>query len=214
MESPDPPQPQRHRRRRSSTTREDVLDAAHSLFVADGYTATTVADIAREAGVALQTVYSAVGSKAHLLVALLDRARSDAGIAQIDAAAQAERGAWAVLESGPRVRRAMLEHAGDLLRLLAENAATDPEIASTWHELLERAHAGARTAMRALDRHGALRPGLSAEDAADRASALMHPTSLLFLLDRGWTLDEVEVWLLDTLARTLTTLEPPAAGAP
>lgn len=185
-----------------------MLDAAHALFVANGYTATTVADIAAEAGVALQTVYSAVGSKSYLLVALLDRARADAGVVDIDASAREGDGPWAVVESGPRVRRAMMEHAGDLIRLLAENAATDPAIQRAWEELLVRAHAGARNAMQTLDDYGVLRDGLSVEDAADQASAIMHPSALCFLLDRGWNLDRVQAWLLDALVRTLTTLEP------
>lgn len=176
--------------------------------MANGYTATTVADIAAEAGVALQTVYSAVGSKAYLLVALLDQARTDAGVFDIDAAAREHDGPWAVIESGPKVRRAMMEHAGDVIQLLAENAATDPEIERAWHELLSRAHAGALAAMGALEGYGVLRPGLTPEDAADSASAIMHPAALRFLLDRGWDLDRIEAWLLDTLVRALTTLEP------
>lgn len=180
--------------------------------MANGYTATTVADIAAEAGVALQTVYSAAGSKAYLLAALLDQARMDAGISDINGVARRDDGPRAVIESGPRVRRAMMEHAGDVIQLLAENAATDPEIGRAWHELLGRAHAGALAAMGSLDAYGVLRPGLTPEDAADQASAIMHPTALLFLLDRGWDHDRIEVWLLDTLVRTLTTLEPPQEG--
>ena len=62
------------------------MAAARRLFVTNGYQPTTVAQIATEAGVALQTVCSAVGSKAYLLVALLDQVREDAGVLGIDAA--------------------------------------------------------------------------------------------------------------------------------
>lgn len=48
-------------------TRRRVIDAAHRLFVSKGFTATTVADIAAEADVALQSVYTAGGNKAELL---------------------------------------------------------------------------------------------------------------------------------------------------
>lgn len=37
----------------------------------------------------------------------------------------------------------------------------------------------------------------------------MPPSALTFLIDRGWSLDRIEAWLLETLVRTLTTLEPP-----
>ncbi len=62
--------------------------------------------------------------------------------------------------------------------------------------------------MMLLDEYGVLRPGLTPQVAADRAAAIMHPSLILFLLDRGWTLEQIEAWMLDTLARALTTLKP------
>lgn len=55
-------------------TRDKVVAAARQLFVEKGYTATTIKDIARVAGVALQSVYAAGGSKAELLVTVSDQA--------------------------------------------------------------------------------------------------------------------------------------------
>src|SRR5687768_15232542 len=49
------------------TTRRRVLAAAQRLFVEKGYKATTMADIATDAGVAMQSVYNAGKSKADLL---------------------------------------------------------------------------------------------------------------------------------------------------
>jgi AcrR family transcriptional regulator len=53
-------------------TRSRVVDAARRLFLARGYAATTVADIATEAGVAVQSVYKAGTSKAALLQLAMD----------------------------------------------------------------------------------------------------------------------------------------------
>jgi AcrR family transcriptional regulator len=55
-------------------TRLRVVDAARHLFLTHGYTGTTVADIARAAGVAVQSVYSAGTSKAALLQLVMDSA--------------------------------------------------------------------------------------------------------------------------------------------
>jgi AcrR family transcriptional regulator len=59
------------RRERAESEREEtrvkVVEAAMKLFVEKGYTATTVSEIAKEAGVALQSVYKAGGSKAELM---------------------------------------------------------------------------------------------------------------------------------------------------
>src|ERR1700690_1526176 len=58
----DEPQPGRHRRDRART-RARMLDAARRLFVGRGYAATTIPEIAAEAGVAVPTIYWAFGSK-------------------------------------------------------------------------------------------------------------------------------------------------------
>jgi AcrR family transcriptional regulator len=57
-------------------TRRAVLDAARELFIEHGYAVTTVADIARRARVAVDTVYAAVGRKPALLREVLETAIS------------------------------------------------------------------------------------------------------------------------------------------
>src|SRR5262249_18350270 len=68
----------RRRRQRAEqerrATRLRVIEAAHALFLDRGYVATTMADIAREAGVALQSVYKVGHSKADLLHEVRDLA--------------------------------------------------------------------------------------------------------------------------------------------
>src|SRR5690348_867944 len=58
----------------AARTRQTVLDAARELFAAQGYTATTVEEIAGRAGVAKPTVFAAVGSKQVILKQLRDLA--------------------------------------------------------------------------------------------------------------------------------------------
>ncbi|HEV7757337.1 MAG TPA: helix-turn-helix domain-containing protein, partial [Acidimicrobiales bacterium] len=60
------------RRERSLRTRARVADAATGLFVDHGYLATTIEAVAERAGVAVQTVYYAFGTKRALLAAVLD----------------------------------------------------------------------------------------------------------------------------------------------
>jgi len=50
-----------------------ILDAAERVFAARGYAATTVKDVAQEAGVATGTVYLYFPSKEELFLALIDR---------------------------------------------------------------------------------------------------------------------------------------------
>jgi AcrR family transcriptional regulator len=55
------------RQAQARETKRAVLDAARELFVERGYGRTTIADIARTAGVSVETVYSTFGNKATLL---------------------------------------------------------------------------------------------------------------------------------------------------
>src|SRR3954449_2775669 len=61
------------RAEQAQRTRTAVLDAAGRCFLDKGYAATTMKDVAAEAGVSVQTVFGQ-GSKAALLLACVDRA--------------------------------------------------------------------------------------------------------------------------------------------
>jgi len=53
-------------------TQRVIVEAASRLFLEHGYHATSIGRIASEAGVAVQTIYNAVGSKRDLLSRVLD----------------------------------------------------------------------------------------------------------------------------------------------
>jgi AcrR family transcriptional regulator len=55
------------RRAQADETRAAVVRAARDLFLAQGYGRTTVADVAKAAGVSAETIYGAFGNKATLL---------------------------------------------------------------------------------------------------------------------------------------------------
>ena len=62
-----------NRREQAARTRSRILDAAYRHFCAAGYEATTMELIAREAKVAVQTVYFIFGTKARLLAEVESR---------------------------------------------------------------------------------------------------------------------------------------------
>jgi len=55
------------REEQARETRRRILAAAHDLFVAKGYGRTTIAEVAREAGVAVETIYAVFRNKPTLL---------------------------------------------------------------------------------------------------------------------------------------------------
>src|SRR6187402_3301883 len=62
------------RTQQAAATRRAVLAAARELFTTTGYAGTTVSDVARLAGVSVDTVYTSVGRKPQLLLAVHDMA--------------------------------------------------------------------------------------------------------------------------------------------
>jgi TetR/AcrR family transcriptional regulator, regulator of autoinduction and epiphytic fitness len=121
------------RARNARQTREQVLAAAAELFEESGWAGTTVAAIAKRAGVAVETVYSGFGSKKHVLRAVLDFAV----VGDADPVPLVEREMFATLATGDRGERItagleMLidihERVAKLWRTAMEAAASDAEI--------------------------------------------------------------------------------------
>ena len=71
------------RQESARATRQVILAAARRLFLKQGYAATTMPEIARAAGVALDTVYAAVGKKPALFRLLVETAISGEGDAVV-----------------------------------------------------------------------------------------------------------------------------------
>ena len=135
-------------------TRRSILDAAHELFVASGYAATTIQAIAERAGVAVQTVYAVFGNKRELLrqliesaitgddepVPITERAEAQAVAAEPDARRRAELDA--------ALSRSITERVAPVLRVASEAAASDPELAA----MMEAVKAARRQEMMASAR--------------------------------------------------------------
>ena len=103
------------RSERAALTRRELLDVAQRRFFADGYHATTLDDIADEAGYTKGAVYSTFKSKAGLFLALFDEV-VDRTVASMRAllASQAPREAKiAALARNPVQREPAVPAAGD-----------------------------------------------------------------------------------------------------
>lgn len=196
------------RREQALQTRQRVLDAAHLLFLRDGYAATTVATLAAEADVSAETVYKRFGSKAGLVRAIYERAlagegpvpapeRSDEMSAQdLDASEVLHRWTRLSMEVAPQVSPIML---------LARAAATTDPVAQ---ELLDEMNAQRLRRMehnaRRLRRRPGLRAGLTTAHIRDvmftYTSAELYET---LVLDRGWSLVRYADFLFDGMSGQL-----------
>jgi AcrR family transcriptional regulator len=197
-------------------TERRVVGAAQRLFVAQGYTGTTMADIAAEAGVAMQSVYKAGKSKADLLQRVVEVvvAGDDEDVLMIDrptfTSIAEEADAVLQLELVAALIASTQERSAPVQAAFREAAAVDPTVAANLDAELERRHAtfGTIVAMVSPKR---LRGSL--EESTDTAWAI--GSSELFLLlrvRRGWDADQYRTWLGRTLVELLLIPDVPRGG--
>jgi AcrR family transcriptional regulator len=205
-----------HRQQQASQTRRAILDAAAVLFVEPGYAATPLTAIAAEAGVAIQTVYKAFGSKQALLSALVDVtvAGDDEPVALPDREFVAEIRAL----TGARARLAryaqhLVEvHArqAQVMLALAAAATADPDAATIWRKNLDDRRTGMAMFAADLASTGQLRPDHTVDTAADVLWLAMDVRNYDWLVrQRGWSPERFQHWYVDTVAAAL--LAPPGS---
>jgi len=187
---------------RAQATRERVVAAAAPLFVAHGYLDTTMAELAGAAGVAVQTLYLAFGSKAAVLAAVWEAAGPERPAGWAEALATAPDGP-AALARHVDLTTAAVERRHPLDAVLRA-AAADPEPA----ELLATARAAAFDAhARAVDElaeHPGFTVDMSLQRATDVLATLLAPETYgLLVVQQGWTTPDWAEWALRHLVADL-----------
>lgn len=210
----DDPKPRRYesprRDQQAAATRREILEAALRLFERSGYTATTMAAIAAEAGVALKTVYLAFQTKRGLLLALWHlRLRGDEApvpvgerpwFREVIDEPDPER----LLRLNARNSRVVKERAGTLLEILRDAAPSDVELDALWTRIQTEFYDNQRSLVERLRTNNALRPGLDVDRGADILWTLNHPDLYRLLVgDRGWAPEQYEEWLGDAFCSQL-----------
>ncbi len=188
-------------------TRNRVVAAARELFVAKGYTATSMADIAAEAGVALQTVYTAGTSKAELLHMVVDL--EVAGDDEQVMFAQREAFKALARQDDPRRQVRMLadliaevqERSASIQAAYRQAAAVDASAAGYFEAAQVRRLQTFTEAVRMLPRAQLQRPP---DEASTTVWAIASPEMFHLLRHvRDWNADQYRSWLRRTLAAVL-----------
>lgn len=187
----------------AATTQRVILEAARRLFAERGYASVSVKELASEAGVAVQTIYDTFGSKGGVVLRFADLVDEEAGINELRPLIFASQDPRETLRLVARMRRQIGERCGDIVRMLMEGAAADPEVGVALAEGMRRQDIGQLAVAQRLEAAGALRPGIDAQRAADIMTALSASQIRdVLVVERGWSFDQFEIWLGETL-RTL-----------
>ncbi len=203
----------------AAANRAAVLEAAAQLLIDKGYSQTTMAAVARAAGVSVETVYKTFGNKPALVRQVLGTAvvGDDEPVALMDradmrAALRAPTGAQ-ILAAFAEASIDILARLGPLLAtLLVAARAGEPELREIAEQAGQQRLTDLTRVIDAIAATGDLRADLDAARAADVLWSIGSPEVYLQLtVDRGWSVADYRTWLAETLQATL--LQRPAALA-
>jgi AcrR family transcriptional regulator len=206
------------RQQQAAATRLGILEAAERLFEQRGYPATTMEQVAAEAGVALKTVYVVFATKSGLLRALWDlRLKGDqaeAGVAERPWYREVldEPDPGRQLRRNARNARLVKQRIAGVLKVLRSAAPVDPDAEALWRLIQTDFYGNQRAIVESLHARQALRPGLDVVAATDVLWTLNHPDVWLLLVgERGWTPEQWERWFADTACAQLLGRPPPGS---
>lgn len=188
---------------REATTLRVILVSAREAFAEYGYTRTSVRQIAQAGGVAHQTIYAHFGSKAGVLMGLVDLLDEEAGLAELFDTQPQSQDPAEILAVLALASRQVHERCGDIVGVLSSGAAVDSAIAATQTEGIRRNRVGVDVTLDRVRAAG----GRPVPHAGDIAAALMTTGLVESLVkDAGWSYDAYESWLRQTLVHSV--LEP------
>ena len=156
------------RQLRAQRTRDAVLDAAQSRLLSDGYASSTIASIAADAGVSVETIYKGFTSKAGLVAAIWERGLAGRGPVpaprRSDDMQRTEPDPRRIIANWGRLTAEVAPRVAPILLLIRSAAANDPDMATLLAETDRQRLRRMRHNANSLAGH--LKPGISSEQAA------------------------------------------------
>jgi AcrR family transcriptional regulator len=196
------------RQRQALRTRATVLDVAQRRFIEDGYAASTVAAVAGDAGVSVETVYKTFGGKPGLVRAIHERGLAGSGPVpaphRSDAMQDRERNPRAIIRNWGRLTTEVAPRVAPILLLIRSAAATDPEMAELLTESDAQRLRRMRHNARSLADRGHLRPGVTLGAATDVLWTYSSPDLYdLLVVRRHWSVQRYGRFVADAMIAAL-----------
>lgn len=187
-----------------------MISAARQHFIAMGWQGTTIAGVARAAGVSNETIYAVFGSKQALLSAVLEQAvrRKDPSVPLLEQegpraiAAAVDQHAQIALFAGDIA--GVLGNVAELMAVVRTAATTDADLARLYRDLHEGRRRNLAFVARALAEKGPLRHGMDTEAATAQLWRLASPELFLLMTEiEGISAAGYAQWLTDALVGAL-----------
>ena len=195
------PYDNRQRHESARATRGRIVDAARASFLRNGFSGTTVRQVADDAGVSQETIYKSFGSKAALLKSVYDvtLAGDDedlplAARPEVSAVREATT-PLAAATAYAELAQVISSRIDPLLRVLLGSRDTDASLAEFARTTEQERLVGSGFYVRHWDQLGWLRNDITVDQAIDSVWALNSPQPRWLLLDHGWSEERYTQWL-------------------
>ncbi|MEP7017750.1 MAG: TetR/AcrR family transcriptional regulator [Actinomycetota bacterium] len=199
----------RTRSQRAQETRARMLRSAYELFTERGYPATTMADVAKRAGVAVQTVHFTFGTKG----ALLQHAYDYAVLGEGNQVPPDQQPWYTEFRSATEPRTALKILVENVSTVMSRSAPLDDFVRSASYEpdaarIRNHAEMMRRQAWSAMVEHLSatfgLADDLTTQQAVDILMLLMSPTSYNTLTgEYNWSPAEWQTWCVASISGQL-----------
>jgi AcrR family transcriptional regulator len=196
------------RQAQARRNQQAVLDAAQRQFLQDGYAATTIAAIAAEAGVSVETIYKAFGGKPGLVRAIYQRGLAGQqpvpAFQRSDAMRERETDPATIMRHWGTLTSEVSSIVSPIARLVRAAADSDPDMAALLKASNDTREQRARHHARFLKQRGYLRQGVTLAQATDILwTCTSDELYDLLVVQRGWSLPQYARFLADYLIATL-----------
>ena len=198
------------RREQARERRLAVVLAARELFGRDGFRLTTIAAIAKRAGVSAESVYKGFGTKAALAKAVFDLELAG----DDEPVPVAARPAMQAIRDEPDARRKIAMFADGLAQrqaasarvqiLIRDGRHVDDSLGPVWDKLTGEGLAGMTMLGRHLLETGQLRDGIGLDEVRDVLwNYLAIDAYERLVLTQGWPPERYSAWLAHALTSAL-----------
>jgi AcrR family transcriptional regulator len=192
------------RSKQADETRTRIASAARKLILSHGFEAATIEAIAREARVAVPTVYAVFGSKRRILTELVERAAYGPVFQKLIGEAEGLADPIARLRLTARIARQVYDGERAESELLRKARVVLPELAAREEERNCGRYEAHCVAIDHLARAGRLNPALSVQEARDVMwTYTSRDIFRLLVVERKWPVERYEQWLADALVASL-----------
>jgi AcrR family transcriptional regulator len=197
------------RKERARRTRSRIIDAASALFATNGYGGTTMEAVARQSGVAVQTVYLVFRTKPNMLVETLMEVawgpdpRSPAArrwLTDMEEAPDGPRRLAIAADAGVEIYR----RAAPLFPALIAGSSVDDDVRATFARIVDERRAAMSHVISQMHDRGELREGITLGYGTEILIALhRHQLYLACIEECGWSVETFKAWLYRTLCQQL-----------